>query len=128
MAGKYMELAAHLAGLDNARWTASFEEIERILGFPLPDSARNHQAWWANQMRSQSLGWQLAGWKATDLDLQNERVTFVYVGSDEHRGAGPKQEVARTPPPTPLTIAEAKAGLAAAFGVDPSQIEIIIKA
>jgi hypothetical protein len=78
-------------------------------------------------MRSQSLGWRLAGWKATDLDLQNERVTFVYVGGDEHTGAGPQQEVPRTPVRNPLTIAEAKAGLAAAFGVDPSQIEIVIK-
>lgn len=127
MAGKYMELAAHLAGLNGVRWTASFEEIERILGFPLPESARNHQAWWANQMRSQSLGWQLAGWKATDLDLQNERVTFVYVGGDEHKSADSNQEAAGTPPTAPLTIAEAKAGLAAAFGVDPSQIEIVIK-
>lgn len=127
MSQKYMELAAHLTGLNDTRWQASFEEIEEILGFPLPESARAHQAWWSNQMRSQSLGWQQAGWKTTDLDLRNERVTFVYVGGEENEGVAPEPESARRARPRPLTIAEAKAGLAAAFAVDPSQIEIIIK-
>lgn len=127
MSQKYFDLTAHLSGREGKRWRASFDEIESILGFPLPESARAYQAWWANQMRSQSLGWQLAGWKTTDLDLQNERVTFVYVGGDEDQGGGLEQASRRSGAHAPLTIAEAKAGLAAAFGVDPSQIEIIIK-
>lgn len=127
MSQKYFELTAHLAGLEGTRWKASFDEIESILGFPLPESARTYQAWWANQMRSQSLGWQLAGWKTADLDLQNERVTFVYVGGDEEQGGCLEQASRRSGARVPLTIAEAKAGLAVAFGVDPSQIEIIIK-
>jgi hypothetical protein len=70
-------------------------------------------------MRSQSLGWQSAGWKATALDLENERVTFVYVGGDE------PDEPARGQ--SRLTIAEAKSALAASFGVDPSQVDITIR-
>lgn len=127
MSRKYLELATHLAGLEGRRWTAGFDEIESILGFPLPESARTYQAWWANQMRSQSLGWQGAGWKTTDLDLQNERVTFVYVGGDEEQAGGPLRTSPSSAVPTPLTIEEAKAGLATAFGVIPSQIEITIR-
>lgn len=129
MTRKYHRLTEHLASLNETRWRATFAEIERVSGVPLPDSARTYQAWWANQMRSQSLSWQLAGWKAVDLDLKNEQVTFVYIGGDETdseeakhgRTNGTGSGAQR------LTIAEAKAGLAATFGVDPLQIEITIK-
>jgi len=119
MSPKYRKLTEHLAGRDDYEWRAKFEEIEEILGRPLPDSARQYQAWWSNQNRSQSLGWQLAGWKATALDLENERVTFVYVGGDE------SDDVAEAPPR--MTIADAKLALAASFGVDPSQVDITIR-
>lgn len=125
MSGKYMRLTEHLAAIDEQQWIATFSEIERVLRFPLPESARAYQAWWSNQMRSQSLSWQLAGWKTTALDLENERVTFVYVGGDEQVDVddAPSHTFAR-----PLTIAEAKEGLAATFDVDPSQVDITIRA
>ena len=119
MSTKYRKLTFHLASIDETEWTATFDEIESVLGFPLPESARQYQAWWSNQMRSQSLAWQSAGWKATALDLENERVTFVYVAGDE------PEEV---PQAGAMTIQEAKERLAATFGVDPSQVEITIRA
>lgn len=127
MSRKYQKLSEHLAGLNETRWRATFDEVERVLGTTLPESARTYQAWWANQMRSQSLGWQLAGWKAVDLDLKNEKVTFVYVGGDEEGDDGDGRSGGGDGEPRRLTIAEAKAGLAATFGVDPGQIEITIK-
>lgn len=130
MSRKYQKLTEHLSGLSATRWRASFEDVERVLGFSLPDSARNYQAWWANQMRSQSLGWQLAGWKVVDLDLRNEKVTFVYVGGDENGSEEVAQQTASSgggDGTEGLTIAEAKTGLAATFGVDPDQIEITIR-
>lgn len=120
MSMKYRKLTEYLANSDRTEWTASFGQIEDILGFPLPDSARQYQAWWSNQMRSQSLAWQSAGWKATALDLKGECVTFVYVAGED--GA---EEV---PQLHPMTIQEAKDGLAATFGVDPAQVEITIRA
>jgi hypothetical protein len=50
----------------------------------------------------------------------------MYVGGDEDdtESVGEPAPVASS---SGLTIAEAKAGLAATFGVDPSQIEITIK-
>lgn len=126
MSTKYNRLTEHLASRDDTRWCATFSQIERIIGFPLPESARSYQAWWSNQMRSQSLAWQKAGWKTTALDLASKKVTFVYVGGD---GDGGESPVGAESPPheTPLTIAEAKAGLAVTFGVDPSQIEITVR-
>ena len=125
MRGKYSRLTEHLSEKPDCRWVATFEEIERVLGFPLPESARSYQAWWSNQMRSQSLSWQSAGWKTTALDLDNGCVTFVHVGGGEPDDVSepPRDKVAR-----PLTIADAKAGLAVQFGVDPSQVEITIRA
>lgn len=125
MSTKYQELTLHLAQRSDHRWVATFEEIEEILRLPLPDSARRYQAWWANQNRSQSLAWQSAGWRTAALDLKNEQVTFVYDSGDPDDPPDERASVAANS--RPLTIAEAKAGLAARFGVDPSQIEIVIK-
>lgn len=116
---KYRKLTFFLAGLEASEWNPTFREVEEVLGFPLPPSAREHQAWWSNQMRSQSLGWQSAGWKTANVDLASERLTFVYSGGDA-ASADTEQ--------SGLTIAEAKAGLAATFGVTLEQIEITIRA
>ena len=49
------------------------------MGFPLPESARRHAAWWANQRgggHTQTAGWRDAGWRTAMLDLNAKRVTF----------------------------------------------------
>ena len=117
--GKYRELTEHLMFTvrDIESWTATFKEIETILHFELPDSARKHKAWWANQGRGQSASWMMAGRRTSAVDLENETVTFdLYV------------EQILASPIEPLTIAEAKERLAATLGVDASQIEITIRA
>jgi len=117
---KYHNLTLYLASLDGSAWEATFDEIEEVLGFPLPASARQYQAWWSNQMRAQSMGWQLAGWRTANVDLSNERVTFVDAGGEEEEKLHPHSPG--------LTISEAKIGLANSFGVKPEQIEIIVRA
>lgn len=114
---KYVDLAKHLASLDGTVWHATFDEIEAVLGFALPESARAYPAWWANQGRSQSQAWQSAGWRTAAVDVTEERVTFV-------RAAG-KEPEAET---SGLSIAQAKDGLATKFGVSPDNIEITIRA
>lgn len=77
--GKYEPLAERLREHQGDNWTASFEEIERVLGFALPPSARRYREWWANQRgsgHSQTKGWQGAGWQVSQVDLDSERVTF----------------------------------------------------
>ena len=118
---KYVKLTTFLANLDAGIWEPTFDKIEEVLGFPLPASARQYQAWWSNQMRSQSLGWQGAGWKTSSVDLERERVTFILVGDKDEGDT-------ETPQIPHLTISDAKIGLANAFGVKPEQVEITIRA
>jgi hypothetical protein len=115
---KYLNLTLHLAPMEGKEWEAGFEEIEDILGFPLPKSAWEYPAWWANQGRAQSLAWQNAGWHTSEVDTLGGRVKFVYVGERSEDGESPVKS---------LTISEAKAGLAATFGVPMESIEILIR-
>ncbi len=77
--GKYEPLTAHLRGRELAEWAPSFAEIEDILGFSLPPSARKYREWWGNQAgagHSQASSWQDAGWRVWKVDLEGERVIF----------------------------------------------------
>jgi hypothetical protein len=58
----------------------TFAEIERVLGRPLPASARKHQAWWANEetgTHSHARSWLGAGRRTGELDLNAAVVEFV---------------------------------------------------
>lgn len=46
--GKYQRLYEYLCGLSTQEWRTSFREIETIIGFELPLSARLYRPWWAN--------------------------------------------------------------------------------
>lgn len=74
--GKYRRLYAHLCSLSAQEWSTSFGEIESVLGFDLPASARLHRPWWGNQSNgnghSQSLAWTLAGWETANVDMDAE--------------------------------------------------------
>lgn len=57
----------------------SFAQIELVLGFTLPASARKHSAWWGNEAKithSHALAWREAGWQVDHLSLAQERVIF----------------------------------------------------
>lgn len=63
--GKYEPLTQFLKDFGLDAWDAKFTEIEEVLGFTLPPSARKHPSWWANSSRgnhSQARGWIDAGW------------------------------------------------------------------
>lgn len=126
---KYAKLSAHLSALPGAEWVAEFHQIEAVLGFTLPASARSYPAWWSNQSaigHSQTQGWKSVGWRTSSLDLVKERVTFVR--DTQPSPPSPAQPATtRTTLARGLTIAEAKAGLAAYFGVQQDAIEITIK-
>ena len=74
--GKYRRLYAHLCNLWAQEWRTSFGEIESIIGFELPMSARLHRPWWGNQSsgngHSQSLAWSVAGWETAEVDMDAE--------------------------------------------------------
>lgn len=116
---KYQPLTDYLSSLQGDQFTTNLGAIEDILGFELPASARQYPAWWANQERGQSLAWQSAGWKTVEVSLGLGTITFVRVNGLE--GALRNEAV------QPLTIYQAKVGLAATFGVSPENIEITIR-
>ena len=74
--GKYQRLYSHLCGLATREWRTSFSEIESIIGFGLPASARLHRPWWSNQTggngHSQALAWGAAGWETAEVDMDAE--------------------------------------------------------
>ena len=79
--GKYAPLHRHLLSLwPETEWRAGFDEVERVLGFRLPDSARLHRPWWANSRKgsghSHALAWQAAGWRTARVDLEAETLVF----------------------------------------------------
>jgi hypothetical protein len=63
----------------------SFSDIEEIIGGELPNSARKHRAWWANDSvgHSHSQLWLEAGWRASFVSLAEEKVTFARVAERE---------------------------------------------
>lgn len=77
--GKYEPLTHYLENRPDEIWDAQFAEIERVLGFPLPTSAHEYPAWWANQQpgHSQTRGWRDAGWETGRVDLAGKRLRFV---------------------------------------------------
>ncbi|GGR38760.1 DUF7662 domain-containing protein [Deinococcus ruber] len=78
ISGKYAPLADHLSTLDQPAIQLTFLQIEHLLGFTLPDSAREHRAWWANDVtHSQARAWTTAGWQSSDVDLTGNTVKFI---------------------------------------------------
>ena len=67
MQTKYEPLELHLRKVPTGtkEVTLSFAEIERIIGAPLPASAKSHRPWWGNQKdsktRPQAHAWLSAG-------------------------------------------------------------------
>ena len=118
--GKYRKLTDHLLSVDEYSHFMSFDQIEEVLGFSLPQSARDHQAWWANQLKGQSLAWLRAGFKTSGVVVDEERLTFIRL---DHPDAEHDEQTGDEP----LTITRAKEELAKTFGVEPSQIEITIR-
>jgi hypothetical protein len=87
---RYEPLGKYLSNRREAEWQAEFSDVEQILGFPLPNSARRYTAWWANQQgagHSQVRGWRDVGWRTAAVDLGRESVRFERVERQERGGS-----------------------------------------
>lgn len=93
---KYKPLSDRLAQHDADRWTASFAELEEVLGFPLPKSAREQNAWWRGADRPHHSAWTEPGWRVLELDRRAETVVF---GRDQEASAAPAPGLAEAPSP-----------------------------
>lgn len=76
---KYDALTKHLAARAETRVQMSFADLEALLGFRLPTSARTYRPWWANSAHGhvQSRSWLEAGYQSEQVDLEAERLVFV---------------------------------------------------
>jgi DNA sulfur modification protein DndB len=79
--GKYAPLKDWLEGQTETPQELTFGQVERILGFGLPPSARRHAAHWYSYDGSAVARAIIdAGWRARDLDIGAERVTLYRDG------------------------------------------------
>ena len=79
LGGKYWKLRAYLEAHPRREWRSTFSNIESILGFKLPASARMYRPWWANEKdarHSQAVAWSAAGWETAEVDMEAETVLF----------------------------------------------------
>jgi hypothetical protein len=76
--GKYEVLGHFLRNSNTDTLELSFDEIENILGFPLPKSAYKYQPWWANDENHVQArdGWMSAGYKSESVDVIRHRINF----------------------------------------------------
>jgi hypothetical protein len=77
---KYEPLPQFLASQKGASIKLTFDRIEKILGFRLPKSAYEYEAWWSNNETGHSHArWIRVGWRTADVDLAGRSVVFEQV-------------------------------------------------
>ena len=77
---RYDPLRTYLAGRSEPVVHLSFAENERIIGGPLPASARRHRPWWANERSGSHVhasAWMGAGRRTANVDLNLGTVDFT---------------------------------------------------
>lgn len=77
---RYDPLRRYLAGRSEPAVRLSFAEIERVIGLPLPASARRYRPWWANDQSGSHVhasAWMGAGRRTANVDLNAETVDFT---------------------------------------------------
>ncbi len=106
---KYEPLSRYLENAQDIE-ALSFAEIERILGAPLPASARKHEAWWSNNPRGHvnAQAWLAAGYRTERVDLRGEAVVFRKVDQPprhprRHPAFGALQGMIKVAPGVDLT-------------------------
>ena len=80
ISSKYRPLAEFLVEKNERSITLNYTQLQNILGFELPSSARNHMnQFWANtDTHSYSSSWLNVGYK-TRVDVANKTITFEKV-------------------------------------------------
>lgn len=74
---RYLPLTEHLAKAKGKRVELAFDEVDELLGAPLPGSARKYRTFWANSATPQGRAWEAAGWRVAEADLEAGKVVFV---------------------------------------------------
>src|SRR5512145_844236 len=76
--GKYQALFEYLSTCGKEQVTLSLREIENLLRDTLPESAHERRDWWGNRRQAfQAAAWINAGYKVTDIHLEEGQITFA---------------------------------------------------
>ncbi len=75
---KYAPLQDYLVRQNRPVVPLTFGEIEKALGFKLPNSAYRHRAWWSNNVNNSVMTqvWKNAGFRTRDVDMEKQTVVF----------------------------------------------------
>lgn len=74
---KYRALSDYLSGSDEHIVSLTFSDIEELLGFTLPHSARQHRAFWANTTsHSIASSWLSVGYETVKVNIEEGNVVF----------------------------------------------------
>jgi len=75
---KYEPLTQFLAAQRFQEVTMTFSEIERVLGFRLPEKASGIRAWWSNNPSNNVMtkAWLAAGFVTARVDMGSRRLVF----------------------------------------------------
>ena len=74
---KYRFLSDYLLQSDSPIIKLSYNEIEEILKFKLPDSAATHRAFWANTTsHSIALSWLSVNYSVVEVNLEDRYIVF----------------------------------------------------
>jgi len=108
---KYKPLSERLSRHKADRWSASFAELEEVLGFPLPKAARDQNAWWRGGEKPHHSAWTEPGWRVVDLDRAAQTVVF---GREPEAGQ-----------PAPAPAAEAKSSITPEVKTEPATKRVL---
>jgi hypothetical protein len=78
---KYEPLTRFLAMQTTSELPITFQEVERILGFKLPNSAYQHRPWWANEASNHvhAKAWLKGGYQTEQVDMAGRKLVFKRV-------------------------------------------------
>jgi hypothetical protein len=76
---KYAPLERYLRAQTGRRVPMTFQQVESVIGGPLPASARRHRPWWANDAtgHAHANAWLGARYRTEQVDMQGEKLVFV---------------------------------------------------
>ena|SRR5271170_6840691 len=118
--GKYEPLSEFLRKQRAENIELTFGEIERIVGFKLPKSAKEYRAWWSNSPTNSVMtkAWLDAGFESEQVDMAGGKLVFRRVKpSPSIRQGSPRSHDASAAKSHPL-IGWMKGTVRVAAGVD----------
>ncbi len=93
---KYEPLRRHLEGRSAQLVPMTFAEIEKVLGFKLPESQK-YAAWWSNNPDNNVMTneWLAAGYKSEQVDIEGRKLVFRRMASSNRVTAKAPQSPAQ---------------------------------